>query len=402
MTDSPRPLPLTRRRPLDPPSEYARLRAECPVSRLRLPDGNAGWLVTRFADVTEALVSPAVSARRQFQTTVSSVTLTPAEWAASGFGTAFIGMDPPEHTRYRRLLTGEFTVRRLKVLAPRIEAIVGERLDAMAAAGPPADLVRDFATPVPSLVIGELLGMPAADVERFRRHADVMQRLERTKEELLAAMTGMADCMRALVREKRRNPDDRLISRLVRAEPDGGVPLSDDELVAIGNLLVIAGYATTAGMLGMGALALLTHRGEWERLCDRPGLVEGGVEEILRYLSVAPFGLPRTAREDTEIGGRRIRAGDPIVLSIESANRDPERFEAPDVFDVTRQPGRHVAFAYGVHQCLGQQLARMELRIAFGALVRRFPGLRLAVPAEEVPMRSDMQIYGARAIPVTW
>ncbi|GDY31051.1 cytochrome P450 [Gandjariella thermophila] len=399
---APRPLPLTRECPLAPPAEYARLRAEAPVSPLALPDGNVGWLVTRFEDVTAALVNPAVSAQRTFQTNVSSVTLTPEEWRASGFGTSFIGMDPPEHTRYRRMLTGQFTVRRMKALAPRIEQIVDEHLDAIVAAGPPADLVRDFAEPVPSLVICELLGMPYADSKQFQQHADVMQRLERSKEELLDAMTGMAAAIRTLVQDKRAHPDDGLISGLIQATPGDGVPLTDDELVAIGNLLMIAGYATTANMIAMGALALLTYRNQWETLRDHPETIERGVEEILRFLSVAPFGLPRTAKADTEIGGQRIRAGDPIVLSIESANRDPARFDSPDLMDVTRAPRRHVGFAYGAHQCLGQQLARMEMRIAFARLTRRLPDLRLAVPLEEVPMRSDMQIYGAHELPVTW
>ncbi|CAM3692231.1 cytochrome P450 [Kibdelosporangium persicum] len=396
------PLPLARECPLTPPAEYARLRAENPVSPLALPGGGTGWLVTRFEDVAAALVDPAVSAQRKFQTTVSAVTLTAEEWQASGFGTSFIGMDPPEHTRYRRMLTGQFTVRRLKELTPRIEQIVDKHVDAMIAAGPPADLVRDFAEPVPSLVICELLGMPYADSKQFQRHADAMQRFERTKEELLTAMTGMATYMRALVQEKRDHPDDGLISGLIRATPEDGVPLTDDELVATGNLLMIAGYATTANMIGMGALALLTHREQWEVLRDHPETIERGVEEMLRYLSVGPFGLPRTAKADTEIGGQRIRAGDPIVLSIESANRDPAQFESPDVLDVTRQPKRHLGFAYGAHQCLGQQLARLEMRIAFGTLTRRLPQLRLTVPAEQIPMRSDMQIYGPYELPVTW
>jgi len=311
-------------------------------------------------------------------------------------------MDPPEHTRYRRLLTGQFTVRRLKSLTPRIERIVHEHLDAVIAAGPPADLVTAFATPVPSLVMSELLGMTARDSLVYQRHADVMQRFERTHDELLAAMTGMGTLMRDLVRHKRTNPDDGLISSLVEAVPEDGVVLTDEELVGIGNLLMIAGYATTSNMIGLGVLALLTHRAQWEHLRDRPEDIDRGVEEILRYLSVAPFGLPRTARDDFELGGQPIRAGDALVLSIESANRDANRFEDPDTLDVTREPSRHLGFAHGVHQCLGAQLARLELRIAYTALLRRLPGLRLAVPADQVPMRDDMQIYGPHHLPVSW
>jgi cytochrome P450 len=393
---------MARSCPLAPPAEYARLREEAPVSQVALPDGNFGWLVTRFADVTAVLVHPDVSAQRKFQTSVTSVTLTPEEYLASGFGTSFIGMDPPEHTRYRKLLTGQFTVRRMKALAPRIEQIVDAQLDALVAAGPPADLIPGFAQPVPSLVICELLGMPYEDSKQFQERTHVIMRLERTKEELLDAMTGMSDDMRSLVREKREDPDDGLISSLVRAVPDDGVPLTDEELVAIGNLMMIAGYETTANMIGLGALALLTHRTQWETMRDHPETTERAVEEMLRYLTVGPFCLPRTAKADIEIGGQKIRAGEPILLSTESANLDPAQFDSPEVMDVTRKPKRHVGFAYGLHQCLGQELARMEMRIAFAKLAQRLPDLRLAIPADQVPMRTDMQIYGAHELPVTW
>ncbi|WP_327085943.1 cytochrome P450 [Nonomuraea sp. NBC_01738] len=402
MTQSAQPLPLSREHPLAAPAEYTRLRAESPVCPVALPGGRTGWLVSGFAEVTEALTSPAVSAKRGFQTTVTSVTLTPEEWVASGFGTSFIGMDPPEHTRYRRLLTGQFTVRRLRALAPRIEQIVDSHLDAMVAAGPPADLVRDFALPIPSVVICELLGMPYAESKHFQQRTDVIMRLERTKEQLLDAMTGMASDMRAFVQERRRNPDEGLISGLIQAVPDDGEPLTDDELVAIGNLMVIAGYATTANMIGLGALALLAHRTQWETLCRRPEDVERAVEEMLRFLTVGPYCLPRTAKSDFELGGQAIRTGDAILLATESANRDPAQWDAPDTMDVTREPKRHVGFAYGVHQCLGQELARMEMRIAFGKLARRLPELRLTIPVEQVRMCSDMQIYGAHELPVTW
>ncbi|MDQ1041659.1 cytochrome P450 [Streptomyces sp. V3I8] len=398
----PQPLDLARGCPLAQPEPYARLRSEAPVSPVRLPDGGTGWLVTSFRDVTAALAHPQVSAQRHFQTSVNSVTLTPEEYLASGFGTSFIGMDPPEHTRYRRLLTGQFTVRRLKSLAPSIERIVDECLDALEAAGPPADLVTDFAQPVPSQVICALFGMPYRDSALFQERSHVIFRMERGKEELLDAMTGMADDMRALVRKKRESPDTSLLSGLIEAVPEDGTPLTDDELVAVGNLMMIAGYETTANVIGLGVLALMSFRSQWETLREQPELVDRAVEEILRYTTVGPFCLPRTAKADLELGGQQIRAGDPLLLATESANWDPAQFPRPEEFDVTRRPKRHVAFAYGLHQCLGQELARMEMRIAFGKLVRRFPELSLTVPADQVPMRTDMQIYGAHTLPVTW
>lgn len=398
----PQPLPLTRKRPLAPPEELEWMRKEAPVCPIALPDGKVGWLLTRFEDVVGAMMNPAVSAQRKFQTTVTSVTLTPEEYAASRFGVTFIGMDPPEHTRYRRLLTGQFTVKRLKRLSPRIEQIVDERLDAIESAGPPADLVRDFAQPVPSLVICELLGMPYEKSKAFVERTAVIMRLERSKEELLTAMTEMSNDMAEVIEDKRRNPDDRLFSYLLSCKLDDGRPLTDEELIALGNLMMIAGYETTANMIGMGALALMTYRDQWEILRERPELAERAVEEMLRFMTVGPYCLPRTAKEDLEIAGQKIKAGDPILLSTESANRDPAQFDSPEVMDVTRTPKRHVGFAYGVHQCLGQELARMEMRIAFAKLVQRLPELRLTIPADDVRMRSDMQIYGPHELPVTW
>ncbi|GAA1694496.1 cytochrome P450 [Fodinicola feengrottensis] len=397
------PLPMERKDPLAPPVEYDRLRTEAPVSRLSFPDGSEGWLVSRFADVTSALVNPVFSSERRFNSSaVNTVTLTEEERKNSGFAASFIGMDPPDHTRYRRMLTGQFTVRRMKSLTPRIEQIVDEHLDAMEAAGPPADLVQQFALPIPSLVICELLGVPYEDRVSFQGRTSTLLRLDRSKEELLDALNGMATYMRGLVADKRRNPDDALISDLITAVPEDGVPLTDEELLGISNLLLVAGHETTANMIGLGTLALLTHPDQWAMVRDNPDTIERAVEEMLRYLSIIQFGLPRIAKADTMLGDQQVKAGESVVLALASANRDAAHFASPEILDVTRDAIRHVGFGYGVHQCLGQQLARMEMRSAFAKLTQRFPNLRLAVPADEVPMRSDMAIYGVHKLPVSW
>jgi cytochrome P450 len=204
--------------------------------------------------------------------------------------------------------------------------------------------------------------------------------------------------MLGLVRAKRRQPAEDLLSGLIHG--DGG--LTDDELVNIGNLLLIAGHETTANMLGLGTLTLLQHPGQLAALRADPTLFTGAVEELLRYLSIIQFGLLRVATEDVEVGGRRILAGDPVVVAVMTADRDPARFADPDTLDVTRGYSPHLAFGHGVHQCLGQQLARVELKVGLRALLERFPTLRLAVPPEQVRMRDDMAIYGVHELPVTW
>ena len=212
----------------------------------------------------------------------------------------------------------------------------------------------------------------------------------------------MEQYMLDLVRAKRLQPADDLLSGLIAREGDPEGALSDDELVSIGNLLLVAGHETTANMLALGTLALLEHPGQLAALRADPSLIDGAVEELLRYLTIVQFGVMRTVTEDVEVGGRCIRAGKPIVASLAAANRDPQHFSEPDVLDLSRAYSPHLAFGHGVHQCLGQQLARVEMKVGFAALLERFPSLRLAVPLQDVRMRDDMFIYGVHALPVTW
>ncbi|WP_016698205.1 cytochrome P450 [Actinoalloteichus spitiensis] len=390
-------LPLERQCPFSPPPGLNELRDHRPVSRMTYPDGHEGWLVTGHAQVREVLANPRFSSR-------GDLARAPIPMGPMAEGTkrfiprgALTRMDPPEHTRYRRLLTGEFTVRRMRTLEPMIERIVDHQLDLLADRDQPADLVADFALPVPSLVICALLGVPPADRPLFERHTRTLFTLDTPLEERNTALRSLTTYLGQLVEAKRANPEDDLLSGLV-----AGGELDDEELATIGVVLLVAGHETTANMLAHGAFALLQHPDQLALLRSDPALLPGAVEELLRYLSVIHVGPIRTALDDIELDGHLIRAGESVTVSVPAANWDPTRFPEPDRLDITRRTTGHLAFGHGIHQCLGQQLARVEMRIGFGSLLSRFPGLRLAVTPDEVPLRSDMGIYGVHRLPVAW
>ncbi|MCD9587465.1 cytochrome P450 [Streptomyces sp. 8ZJF_21] len=405
---TPSALPRHRDCPFDPPSAYTELREEGGASRLAFPDGNVGWLLTRHEDVSQLLADDRFSSdRRRTSSPVHSFPVRPDDRRMLG---SFIGMDPPEHTRYRRLLSKWFTARGMRGLQPRIEEIVEDHLAAMERAGPPADLVTSFAQPIPSLVICELLGVPYEDRTDFQRWATVLLRLGQSQQEVYAARDALWDYMRGLIDAKRHRPDEALLSRLVNG--DHGAPggpgtataagLTYDELTGVGLLLLVAGHETTANMLALGTYALLRHPEQARMVRERPEVIDHAVEELLRYLTIVQFGTVRVAREDLEIAGVRVRAGETVVGSLASANRDSSRFPDPDTLDVTRDTPDQMAFGHGIHQCLGQHLARMEMRTGYPALLRRFPTLRLAVEPDQVPLRHDMLVYGVHRLPVAW
>ncbi|WP_188188404.1 cytochrome P450 [Nonomuraea sp. SYSU D8015] len=387
-------MPTRRQRPLDPPQELERWREEAPVRRLRYADGHVGWLVTGYAAARAVMGDGRFSTRPELHhPSTPQIAQHQAMRRPPGF---FVRLDPPEHTRYRKLLTGQFTVRRMKLLEPRIAEITGATLDAMVRTGPPAELVRDFALPIPALVICELLGVPYADRESFHRQAATLVALGASTEQKQQAMNELNAYVRALVADKRARPADDLISGL-----SSGGELTHDELSGVAMLLLLAGHETTANMLALGTFTLLGNPGQLAKLRSDPSLAPGAVEELLRYLTVVDF-MVRTALEDVELDGHTIKAGETVTVSLPTANRDPLRFADPGAMDITRDATGHLTFGHGIHQCLGQQLARNEMRIALPALLDRLPGLRLAVPAEEVPMRSDMLVYGVHRLPVTW
>ncbi|MEV0386272.1 cytochrome P450 [Nonomuraea sp. NPDC050643] len=397
MSDSASPpvtMPTQRQLPLDPPQELEKWREEAPIRRLRYADGHLGWLVTGWVAARAVMGDNRFSARPDLHhPTTPLMGRHDAIRRPPGF---FVRMDPPEHTRFRRLLTGQFTVRRMKLLEPRIAEITAGTLDAMRRTGPPAELVRDFALPIPALVICELLGVPYADRDNFQEHASTVVSLEVSTEQKQKAIDEVNTYVRALVARKRARPGDDLISGL-----SSSGELTDDELAGVAMLLLLAGHETTANMLALGTYTLLSKPGQLAALRRDPALVPGAVEELLRYLTVVDF-LVRTALEDMEIDGYPIKAGETVTVSLPTANRDPVRFSHPGAMDLTRDATGHLTFGHGIHQCLGQQLARNELRIALPALLDRLPELRLAVPADEVPMRSDMLVYGVHRLPVTW
>ncbi|WP_409180428.1 cytochrome P450 [Amycolatopsis sp. VS8301801F10] len=385
--------------PFDPPAAITALRETRPVSPMRFPDGHEGWLITGYDAVRQVMSDARFSSRQDlgvvhvpYETPGMPVATEPSPQIPG----LFISMDAPDHTRLRRKLTGAFTVKRMKQLEDGIVAITEQQLDAVAKLPQPVDLVREFALPVPSLVICELLGVPYADRETFQSNSSKFMERDVNLEDKMAAFGAMMGYLGQLCTDKRAEPGEDILSDLARDED-----LSIEELTGMAFLLLLAGHETTANMLSLGAFALLENPAQLAELRADPTLFPNAVEELMRYLSVADI-FYRYATEDVELGGETIPAGSTVVVSLLAANRDPRHFENPDTIDLHRKVRGQVAFGHGIHQCLGQQLARIEMRVGFEGLLRRFPGLRLAVPAGEVPLRTNMNIYGVHELPVAW
>jgi cytochrome P450 len=401
MTQAPELPPLHMRRDaFSPTPELREIRETSGVRTVLNAFGMEVYLVTRHEDVKDVLSDHVrFSNGRPPGFTLPGAPEISAEEQASANAGNLLGLDPPEHQRLRRMLTGEFTVRRMKRLEPRIVAIVEQQLDEMEAAGPPADLVAHFALPIPSLVICELLGVPYADREDFqRRSARQLDLSIPIPERLELAREGRA-YMAALVTGARRNPGEDMLGMLVR---EHGHELTDDELRGIASLLLLAGHETTSNMLGLGTLALLRHPEQLAAVRDDADAVGPAVEELLRWLSIVHSAIPRITTADVEIAGVPIPAGQLVFVSLPSGNRDPGFIDSPEMFDIRRGAPGHLAFGHGVHHCLGAPLARMEMRIAFPALLRRFPNLALAEDFSDVQFRSFHFIYGLRSLEVTW
>ncbi|MEU7852324.1 cytochrome P450 [Nonomuraea sp. NPDC049141] len=394
--------PVPRTCPYAPPPEYERMREEAPLVRASLPNGDV-WLVTRYAEARQVLngqgisTSPATPGHPNNAFTAEEPTQEQREVMERFRVGQFIDMDPPEHGRYRRLLIPEFTVRRVKEMRPGIQRTADLLIDDMLAKGPDAELVADFGLALPSLVICQLLGVPYADHEFFQSRTRTMVSSDNPQAGF-AAILEIKGYLDDLVTEAEKQPKDDLLGRLITAGE-----VSHDEIVGMISLLLIAGHETTANMIPLGVLTLLRHPGELARLREDPGLWPMAVEELLRYLSIVDWvAFDRVAVEDQEIGGQLVRKGEGIFVLGASANRDERAFERPDEFDIDRGARHHVAFGYGVHQCLGQNLARAELEIAYRTLFERIPSLRLAVNEEEVSFKYSQVIFGANAMPVTW
>lgn len=403
MTDvqaNPLPPLHMRRNGFDPTPELREIRESTGMRTVQNAFGMDVYLVTRHDDVKAVLAD-----HQRFSNTrppgfvlPGAPVVSEAEQQQARAGN-LLGLDPPEHQRLRRMLTSEFTIRRMKRLAPRIVAIVDEHLDAMQEAGAPADLVEGFALPIPSLVICELLGVPYEDRADFQRRSARQLDLSIPIPERLDLVRQGRDYMRSLVIRARREPGDDILGMLVR---DHGTELTDDELVGIAGLLLLAGHETTSNMLGLSTLALLRHPEQLAAVRDDPDTVGPAVEELLRWLSIVHSGIPRITTTDVEVAGTPIPAGELVFVSLPSGNRDPDFVDDPETLDIRRGAMGHLAFGHGVHHCLGAPLARMELRIALPALLRRFPDLALAEPFEDVEFRSFHFIYGLRSLRVSW
>ncbi|MCX4447554.1 cytochrome P450 [Streptomyces sp. NPDC087866] len=390
--------PQDRTCPYHPPTGYpSASRGQRSVSRVRLFDGRTVWLVTGHAEARALLADPRLSSDRAHP---DFPLFAPRLAAVKQRRVELLGVDDPEHNAQRRMLIPSFTVRRTAALRPRIQETVDRLLDAMVEQGPPAELVDAFALPVPSMVICALLGVPYDDHDFFE---DRSRRLLRGPEpaDVVAAREDLDAYFRDLIALKRRDPGDGLLDELIAKHLETGA-MGGEELVRLAEILLVAGHETTANMISLGTFTLLRHPDQLARLTGGDAdAVPAAVEELLRFLSIAD-GLSRVAVEDIEIGGETLRAGDGVLLSTAVINRDASVYAEPDALDLGREARGHVAFGFGIHQCLGQNLARAELEIALPALFRRLPGLRLAVEPEEVPVKPGDTIQGLLELPVTW
>ena len=383
----------------DPQSFFARLRESRPVTAVDLPGSGRAWLITRYEEARAALADPrlAKDPRKMYP-----------DWEPGPMQAMFslhmLNLDPPDHTRLRRLVQKAFTPGRVAALRPRVEEIAAALLDATAARAANApdgvvDLLDQFAFRLPITVICELLGIPARHQDDFREWTSVLISSEHDRERHQEAAGAMFGYFATLLQDKRRSPGDDLLSALILAR-DSGDALAENELYAMMFLLLVAGFETTVNLIASGTLALLTFPPELERLRDDPSLLPTAVEELLRYANPLTHATERFTVADLPVGDVVIPAGEWVTIVTSSANRDPARFPGADRLDLTRDASGHVAFGHGIHHCLGAPLARLEGEVAFGALLARFPSLSLAVPASELRWRHSSLIRGLEFLPV--
>lgn len=388
----------------DPYPAYAQMRREQPLARIVTPDGLPIWFVTRYDDVLQVLKDPRfVKDFRSVMTSEQLANIPPVPHSLQILNATLLDRDPPDHTRLRTLVSQAFTPRTVEQLRPRVQAIADELLDAVADRRE-IDLIDTYAFPLPIMVISEMLGIPHADRDQFRRWSNVLVHgsfeMQAHADELAAA-DAFVDYLRALVAARRSSPRDDLVSGLVQAEEQGD-KLGEDELIAMIFLLLVAGHETTVNLIGNGVLALLRHPDQLALLKRDPTLIIGGIEELLRHDGPVETSSPRFAREDVPIGEHVIRRGEMVLVILDSASRDDAHFVQPDDLDITRERNRHLAFGHGIHYCLGAPLARIEGQIAINTLLRRCPDLRLAVDPEQLVWRPGMLIRGLVSLPVAW
>ncbi|WP_432279528.1 cytochrome P450 [Nocardia carnea] len=389
--------------PFDPPPALRELQAEGAFAKVRLWDGSTPWVVTRHADQRALLSDPRISAdpTQSGFPYWDSAQCTRGKEAQSRI--PLFEMDDPEHARLRRMVSAHLTAKRVEALRPAIQRIADTLIDAMLEGPKPVDLVEAFALPLPSLVICELLGVPYDDHEFFQENSVIFGTRGAPPEATAAARDKLTDYLDGLIGDKLADPGNDMLSRVaVERVATGELPRAD--LAQLAWILLHAGHETTTNMIALGTLALLEHPDQLAQLrgTDDSKLIAGAVEELLRYLHINQVGRRRVATEDIEHDGHLIRAGDGLVFALDVGDRDESVFPDPDRLDVHRDARQHVAFSFGVHQCLGQQLARVELQVIYSTLYRRIPGLRLATELADVPFKHDAFNYGVHQLLVTW
>ena len=390
--------PFARGCPIHPPELYAQARAQQPLYKVTLWDDRQAWLVLDYALVKQILIDPRFSGRFSHP---DFPAVTQARVAIDKQERAFIGMDNPEHHAFRRLFIKEFSAKRMLALRPQIESLTHRLIDEMLGSGSSADLVESLAVRLPSLVMCELFGSPYEDHLFIMECAAGRHGLTQTADTAQKTARALVAYVRELIDRKEREPGDDMVSRIIADHVLTGA-LSRDDFAEIGAMILRGGHDTTTNMIGVGTYLLLQNRALWDRLSQSPELMPGAVEEMLRFVSPVQFAPRRVALEDVEIGGVLIRQGEGIFPLLPAANRDGCVFAEPDTLDFDRDASSHLAFGYGIHQCLGQILARVELQVVFSAILQRIPSLRLAVPSEQVRFKTDMQIYGIYSLPVAW
>ena len=390
--------PFTRQGQFEIPTEYVAARDLCPAVPVRLWNDQKACLLTRHADFQSVLLDPRFSgefAREDFPT------VTEARRGIDKAERAFVGMDNPRHDHYRRMLMKEFTTKRMQALRPKIEAITEQLLDDIESKGQPVDLVAALAVEMPALVMCALFGSPYEDHTYIAKCAAGRHGLAQSPEHAAQSAADLVAYCKQLIAKKEAKPDDDMISRVIQEWVIPG-DLSRDDFADMCSMVLRAGHDTTTNMIGLGTLLFLQHPEQLARLKAEPELINTAVDELLRYLSPVQFAPRRVALEDAEINGAHIKKGDGIFAVNAAANRDETEFPNPDEFNIARDASNHLAFGYGIHRCLGQGLARIELEVVFPALFRRFPNLRLAEAMETIPFKYDSQIYGLYKLPLVW
>ncbi|MCU7729694.1 cytochrome P450 [Actinoplanes sp. KI2] len=374
---------------------YSAWREASTVHRTHTPDGAPVWLVTRYDDVRAALSDRRLSLNKALATTgYRGFSLPPA------LDANLLNLDPPDHTRLRRLVAKAFTARRVDAMRPQIQRVTDRLLDQAVPHDGTLDLIRVLAAPLPMIVIGDLLGVPPERREVFRTWTNTLLAPSAGSPFTPAEALGhLEDFLRELIAGHRDVPDDTLLSDLVGVR-DGGDALTEDELTSLAFLLLWAGYETTVHLIGNGLLTLLRHPDQMDRLRRDPGLLPASVEEVMRFAGPNPYAIRRFAREDLDLAGVRIPAGDTVLLLLAAAHRDPRRVTSPDDFDIAREDNPHLGFGYGIHHCLGAPLARLEAQIAIGTVLSRFRRIRLAVPVDSLRWQPSFRSRGLLSLPV--